>query len=77
MADDDEVDLSALGYPGYRLTPKGVMAVVLVKEFGSNFEEAMRISTEMDDTIFDMGYTYIHASNLNSGILDGLGDDDE
>lgn len=58
---------------GYRMTPKGYMALVLM-EHGVPNEVAATISQEMSDRIFLAGYTYVDEQTLG---IELFGDADE
>lgn len=48
---------------GYRLTPKGYMALVLM-EMGIPKEESDIVAQKMSDKIFLAGFTYLHNDQL-------------
>jgi hypothetical protein len=48
---------------GYRLTPKGYMALILM-EMGVPHDEAEVVAQKMSDKIFLAGYTYLHDDQL-------------
>lgn len=63
-------DMELLKEHGYRITPKGHMALVLM-EMGVENEDADAIAQLMSDRIFLAGFTYLDEQQL------GLGPEDE
>jgi hypothetical protein len=55
---------------GYRLTPKGIMALVLMQG-GASKEVADALSDALGDAIFNAGWTYLPPEGLD---LEGLDD---
>lgn len=58
---NDEEFLSSYGY---RMTPKGYMALTLM-EMGMGHDEAGAVADKMADRIFLAGFTYLHENQLN------------
>lgn len=57
-------DPEFLSEHGYRMTPKGFMALTLM-EHGASHEVAAQLSDLMADRIFLAGFTYLHEDQLN------------
>lgn len=49
---------------GYKIQPKGCMAVVLCDEFDLTFAEAEVVARRIEDAIFKAGYVYFHEQNV-------------
>jgi hypothetical protein len=67
-------DEAYLASNGYRMTPKGYMALVLM-ECGAPNEVAAQVAQVISDRIFNAGYTYVDAQTLGiPDFPDYLGD---
>lgn len=64
-------DPELLAEHGYRLTPKGHMALILMK-MGVDKESADKIADLMGNQIFDAGWTYVPTEGLDLEIPDGI-----
>lgn len=49
---------------GYRMTPKGCMALILMKELEIPLEEADELSTKMDNLIFMNKWIYLQEEHV-------------
>ena len=57
-------DPEFLSEHGYRMTPKGFMALTLM-EMGMPHDVAGQVADKMADRIFLAGFTYLHEDQLN------------
>lgn len=74
----DEEMLAVMSSPelmaehGYRLTPKGIMGLVLM-QLGVPRDASDTIADEMEKRIFDSGWTYLPPESTEMEVPDGLG----
>lgn len=64
-------DPEFLAQHGYRLTPKGIMALTLM-QMGLDKEKADTVSEVMSDQIFKAGWTYLPPESTEVEVPDGV-----
>lgn len=49
---------------GYRLTPKGILALTLMQELGFAPSKAERLAQKLEDAVFLSGHIWLHESEI-------------